>query len=157
MNSPLAHMGRIGLRLIAAVMIVEQIALNCVNTTMAPWKVTNVLRYHVPIYIRPFTMMSPLSSLGDTQLLLNTHLTPFGNTTNLRAIVRRSRFFWSRSIQITHSSLLASKSVATATVPTSMTLQLTSVHRLLRCYLIVSQDSCTLWLWAAKYLLLQCC
>ena len=140
MNSPLVQMRRIGLRLIAVFMMVEQLGFYCVNTMMAPRKVTNVLQYHVLIFIRPFIRMSPLSTLRDTQLVLNMNLTPFGSTTNLRAIVRRSRFCWSRSIQIIHSSLLASKYVATATVPTSMKLQLTSVHRLLRSSLIVSQD-----------------
>ena len=120
MNLPLAQIRRTGLRLIATVMMVDQLVFHCVNTMVAPRKMTNVLRCHVQISIRPFTMMSPLSLLRDTQLVLNTHLTPFGSTTNLRAIVRRSWFCWSRSIQIKRSSLLASKSIATATVPTSM-------------------------------------
>ena len=136
----LAQIRRIGLRLIFDVIIVEQLGLHCVNTMMAPRNVTNLLRCHLPISIRPFTRMGPLSPLRDTQLVLNKHLTPFGRTTNIWEIVRRSRFCWSRSIQITRSLLLASKSVATATVPTSMTLWLTSVHRLLRSSLIVSQD-----------------
>ena len=140
MNSPLAQMRRIGLRLISAGMMVEQLVLLCVNTTMAPRKVKNVTQCHVPISIRPFTRMSPLSPLRDTQLVLNTHLTPFGSTINLIAIVRRSIFCWSRSIQITRRTLLASNSITTATVPTSMTLLLASVHRLLRYSLIVSQD-----------------
>ena len=66
MNSPLVQMWRIGLRLIAVVMIVEQIELYCVNTTMEPRKVTNVLRCHVPILIRYLTIMIPLSPLRYT-------------------------------------------------------------------------------------------
>ena len=88
MNSPLAQMRRIGLRLIDAVMVAEQLVLNCVNTMMAPQKVTNVLRCHVPISIRSFTIMSSLSLLRDTHLVLNMHLIPLGSTTKLGATQR---------------------------------------------------------------------
>ena len=93
MNSPLSQMRRIILRIIAAFMMVEQLILHCVNTRMDPRKVTHVLRYHVSILITPFTKVSPLSPLRDTQLILNMHLTPLGSTTNLRVIVKRSRLF----------------------------------------------------------------
>ena len=92
MNSPLAQMRRIRLRLIAAVMMVEQLGLHYVKTMMASRKVINVLQDHVPILIRAFKRMSPLYPLRDTQLVLNTHLTPFGSTTNQKVIVRRSKF-----------------------------------------------------------------
>ena len=71
MNSALLQMRRIGFKLIVAVMMAEQLGLHCVITTIAPRKVTNMLRCHMPISIRNFSRMIPLSPLRDT--LLDTH------------------------------------------------------------------------------------